>query len=273
VAPTAQRVSDAHISGARSAVIRRTTAYNDNQEDANQMSTTKNMNAELLEILRGLIENWEDEVVEFKEASNSFKRDEIGEYFSAISNEANLKGLQYGWLVFGVNNQSRQVVGSDYRDTHGLETLDMNYTHILFDHPEYDLNTVFLLDKVQKHQEIGEVDAKYLRSRNLIDGRKPNLFVSAKYDDAGKGSIGDVASVTNNVTNRVTEINDTQSRIIESIRENPSITLAKLADVIGIAERNIKRNMKLLQDAGIVERVGSSRKGYWAISGDMEDES
>jgi hypothetical protein len=29
------------------------------------------MNTELLEILRGLIENWEDEVVEFKEASNS----------------------------------------------------------------------------------------------------------------------------------------------------------------------------------------------------------
>jgi ATP-dependent DNA helicase RecG len=81
------------------------------------------MNAELLETLHGLIENWEDEVVEFKEASNGFKRDEIGEYFSAISNEANLKGLQYGWLVFGVNNKSKAVVGSNYRDARGLETL------------------------------------------------------------------------------------------------------------------------------------------------------
>jgi ATP-dependent DNA helicase RecG len=44
-------------------------------------------------------------------------------YFSAISNEANLKGLQYGWLIFGVNNKTKAVVGSDCRNTRGLETL------------------------------------------------------------------------------------------------------------------------------------------------------
>lgn len=82
-----------------------------------------NINAELLEILRGLIENWENEVVEFKQASNDYKLDEIGRYFSAISNEANLKGLQYGWLIFGVNNKTKAVVGSDYRKSRGLETL------------------------------------------------------------------------------------------------------------------------------------------------------
>jgi ATP-dependent DNA helicase RecG len=81
------------------------------------------MNAELLEILHGLIENWENEVVEFKQASNDYKLDDIGKYFSAISNEANLKGLQYGWLVFGVNNKSKTIVSSDYRNTLGLETL------------------------------------------------------------------------------------------------------------------------------------------------------
>jgi ATP-dependent DNA helicase RecG len=81
------------------------------------------LNAELLEILRGLIEDWEDEVVEFKQASNDFKLNEIGEYFSAISNEANLRGLQYGWLIFGVNNKTKTIVGSDYRNTSGLNTL------------------------------------------------------------------------------------------------------------------------------------------------------
>jgi ATP-dependent DNA helicase RecG len=81
------------------------------------------MNTELLEILRGLITDWENEVVEFKQASNDYKLDDIGKYFSAISNEANLKGVQYGWLIFGVNNKSKNVVGSDYRNTQGLETL------------------------------------------------------------------------------------------------------------------------------------------------------
>jgi len=87
------------------------------------MNRTKDMNAELLEILGGLIENWEDEVVEFKQASNDYRLDLIGRYFSAISNEANLKSLQYGWLVFGVHNKTKKVVGSDYRINGGLDML------------------------------------------------------------------------------------------------------------------------------------------------------
>ena len=80
-------------------------------------------NDELLLTLRGLIHKWEHEVVEFKQASNDYKQHEIGQYFSAISNEANLKGLQYGWLVFGVHNKTRKIVGTNFRNTLGLETL------------------------------------------------------------------------------------------------------------------------------------------------------
>ena len=83
----------------------------------------RSINEELLQTLRGLIRNWEHEVVEFKQASNDYKQHEIGQYFSAISNEANLKSLQYGWLVFGINNKTRGIVGTDYRDTRGLESL------------------------------------------------------------------------------------------------------------------------------------------------------
>jgi ATP-dependent DNA helicase RecG len=81
------------------------------------------MNEELIQTLRGLIHNWEHEVVEFKQASNEFKQHEIGQYFSAISNEANLNGLQHGWLVFGVHNKTREIISTNYRDAHGLETL------------------------------------------------------------------------------------------------------------------------------------------------------
>ena len=34
--------------------------------------------------------HYENEVVEFKKAENSFSFDELGKYFSALSNEANL---------------------------------------------------------------------------------------------------------------------------------------------------------------------------------------
>lgn len=55
----------------------------------------------------------ETEVVEFKEAKNNFDFKDLGKYFSALSNEANLKNKDCAWLIFGVNNQ-RKIVGTNY---------------------------------------------------------------------------------------------------------------------------------------------------------------
>ena len=57
----------------------------------------------------------ETEIVEFKEAKESYAFDKIGQYFSALSNEANLKGKACAWLIFGVENAKHQIVGSRYR--------------------------------------------------------------------------------------------------------------------------------------------------------------
>jgi hypothetical protein len=61
------------------------------------MSKKPNINKDLLQTLHELIRNWEGEIVEFKEASKDYKQDKIGRYFSAISNEANLKALNFKW--------------------------------------------------------------------------------------------------------------------------------------------------------------------------------
>jgi ATP-dependent DNA helicase RecG len=68
----------------------------------------------LQETLASLIAGWEGECVEFKEANDYFSTSDIGKYFSALANEANLRGLSSAWLVFGVNNR-QQIVGTDYR--------------------------------------------------------------------------------------------------------------------------------------------------------------
>ena len=66
-------------------------------------------------ILTRLIAEWEGECVEFKDANDNFSTSDIGKYFSALSNEANLRGLTAAWLVFGVDNRTRCVIGTDYR--------------------------------------------------------------------------------------------------------------------------------------------------------------
>lgn len=72
---------------------------------------------EYYEILENLMARWEYEIVEFKEAKSNYDTDKIGRLFSAISNEANLRQQQYGWLVFGVSEKGkvRHVVGSAYK--------------------------------------------------------------------------------------------------------------------------------------------------------------
>lgn len=78
----------------------------------------------LRQLLTALIATWENEVVEFKQAGHDYNTDAIGEYFSALSNEANLRGAERAWLVFGVNDKSRAVVGTHYRpERERLESL------------------------------------------------------------------------------------------------------------------------------------------------------
>ena len=63
----------------------------------------------------------EDEVVEFKKAENNFDFDDLGKYFSALSNEANLRDKSFGWLVFGVHDKTREVLGTSYKN--GVKSL------------------------------------------------------------------------------------------------------------------------------------------------------
>ena len=51
---------------------------------------------EIKNILLSLIKEKEKEYVEYKEAKNNFDFNELGRYFSALSNGANLQGKQYG---------------------------------------------------------------------------------------------------------------------------------------------------------------------------------
>lgn len=69
----------------------------------------------LQKLLDCLIATWENEVVEFKQASSDYNTDRIGQYFSALSNEANLRDTESAWLVLGVENKTHTVVGSNYR--------------------------------------------------------------------------------------------------------------------------------------------------------------
>ena len=71
----------------------------------------------IYEIFDKLRFHHEDEVVEFKKAENNFDFDDLGKYFSALSNEANLRDKDFAWLVFGVHDKTREIQGTTYKNS------------------------------------------------------------------------------------------------------------------------------------------------------------
>ena len=78
--------------------------------------------SQLKEKIVRMIESFENEVVEFKEARTNYSFNDIGKYFSALSNEANLRGLQEAWLIFGISDDKRYV-GTEFRKQGSLQSL------------------------------------------------------------------------------------------------------------------------------------------------------
>lgn len=77
---------------------------------------------QLKEKIIQMIESFESEVVEFKEAKTNYSFNDIGKYFSALSNEANIRGFQEAWLVFGISND-KKFTGTEFRKQGGLQSL------------------------------------------------------------------------------------------------------------------------------------------------------
>jgi len=61
------------------------------------------------------------------------------------------------------------------------------------------------------------------------------------------------------------ELSTTNKRIIELIECDGTITTNVMAASIGLTDRAIRKNIKRLKGAGIIERVGADRGGYWKI--------
>lgn len=62
--------------------------------------------------------------------------------------------------------------------------------------------------------------------------------------------------------NNLTEI---QNNIIKLILDSPTITQETLARLLDVNIRTIQRNIKILIEMGLLERVGATKKGQWIV--------
>jgi len=57
----------------------------------------------------------------------------------------------------------------------------------------------------------------------------------------------------------------TSEKILVLIQDRPLITIAELANFIGVTERSIERNLKKLQAEQRLSRTGPAKGGSWVV--------
>ena len=81
-----------------------------------------------------------------------------------------------------------------------------------------------------------------------------------------------VPKVAEKVAEKAAEKLTENGNVTENVTENyrlekggSLISTSKMAEIIGVDRRNIARNIKKLQDQGVVRRVGPDKGGIWEI--------
>jgi len=100
---------------------------------------------DIIELVKGLCDyDQELEWFEFKE--NWFEPTEIGEYISAISNSAAIEGRSNGYFVWGVNNETHAVVGTDFNADQEVKKEPLK--HFLARQLSPDINFIFKEERI-----------------------------------------------------------------------------------------------------------------------------
>lgn len=61
-------------------------------------------------------------------------------------------------------------------------------------------------------------------------------------------------------------------QILSLMKENATITIKELAEILSMSESGIKKIIKKLKDKGSIHRLGSLKSGYWEVRDDENDE-
>ena len=72
--------------------------------------------------------------------------------------------------------------------------------------------------------------------------------------------------VTEKVTDQVTdEVSERENELLRLLYEDPGYTTVQLAEKMSVTRKTIGVYIKSLKEKGLIERIGSDRKGYWKI--------
>lgn len=113
---------------------------------------------------------------------------------------------------------------------------------------------------------IKENQVKYYNALNSSDSDANSTNFTVFMLQTILRTIKEIIETEKKITLKITvKITANQKKILEAIKQNPFVTQEELSSIVGIAKLNINKNMKKLQEQGIIERVGADKNGKWIV--------
>ncbi len=148
------------------------------------------------------------------------------------------------------------------------KVLDQDYARILSENTSLSIVEVMLLDRIQKKREITKDEATLLRKKNLIEGRRPNYFISREI----ARKTGKKADYTKNKgLNKGYYL----ELIIQGIKDNKTLSrkdvetllLEKLPDCYTDVQKmkKVENLLAELRRGGKIACEGRGRYSYWYL--------
>jgi ATP-dependent DNA helicase RecG len=149
--------------------------------------------------------------------------------------------------------------------------IDENYSKLLIERKDLPLDRIVLLDKVQKKHAITEIAANVLRKDKLIEGRKPNYFVTASIAEATNEKASYIKNKAFNKGYYKALVHEFILEYKHASRDDiDNLLMDKLSNILSAAQkRNKIRNLLYemsKKDKTIVNNSKSTAKPIWILT-------
>lgn len=144
--------------------------------------------------------------------------------------------------------------------------IDENYSRTLIEHNDLSIDEVMALDRIQKKQEIPKTMVQELRTKGLIEGRYPNIFVSAHIAE----TTGERAVY---IKNRAFDMGHYQQLLLKFLDQYKSATrqdinnliLDKLPEILDASQKanKVKNLIGKMRAEGLIQNIGTNKCPLW----------
>ncbi len=148
------------------------------------------------------------------------------------------------------------------------KVLNMDYANLLANNTDLGLNEIMLLDKVQKKLPITTEGERLLKSKHLIEGRRPNFFIGINVAQ----KTGQKAVYTKNRAFDQKYYLDLMTAAIKQHnrcgrKDFDELLWDKLPDWMTVSQKKVKINnlIAILRQREVIINIGTDRNSIWVL--------